>query len=217
MFDWFDYTFFSGFLFFVVLPYVVCIISPGPDFAMIARNSLMHSRRIGVFTAFGTSVSLAIHASYTLVGIALLINDSVWGLRIIQALGAIYLCYIGWQSFRVATPVIDAKGVDKSEQGLSSFAAFRQGFLTDLLNPMAVIFFLSIFSMVVTDETPHLAKVLYGAVIFILGFLWFGLVAIGFSHPKVQELFARMGHWLGRITGGILFSLGVKLAFMVAP
>ena len=217
MLDWFDYAFFSSFLLYVVAPYVACIISPGPDFAMIARNSLMYSRRTGVFTAFGTSVSLAIHATYTLVGIALLINESVWGFRAIQVMGAVYLCYIGWQSFRASKPMVDTKDVDRAERDLSPFAAFRQGFLTDILNPMAMIFFLSVFSMVVTEETPAAAKVLYGAIVFILGFLWFGLVAIGFSHPKVQEIFARMGHWVGKITGGVMVSLGIKLAFMVAP
>ena len=71
--------------------------------------------------------------------------------------------------------------------------------------------------MVVTEETPNAAKVFYGLVVFGLGFLWFGLVAFCFSHPKVQELFARVGHWFGKITGGILVSMGIKLAFMVVP
>lgn len=217
MFSGLEFTFFSGFLLFVVLPYIVCIMSPGPDFVLIARNSLMYSRRTGVFTALGTSVSLAVHATYTLVGIALLISESVWGFRAIQGMGALYLGYIGWQFLRSSASVIDAKGVERSEKILSPFTAFRQGFLTDLLNPMAMIFFLSIFSMVITEETPNAAKVLYGIVIFVLGFLWFSLVALGFSHPKVQEFFARMGHWVSKITGGIMVSLGIKLALMVVP
>ncbi len=217
MFIGFDYAFLTGLLLFVIVPFVVCVMSPGPDFALVARNSLMYSRRTGVFTALGTSVSLAIHATYTLVGIAVLIRETTWGFTIIQVLGAAYLFYIGWQSFRSSTSSVDAKEISRAKQELSPFVAFRQGFLTDLLNPMAMVFFLSIFSMVITEETTVAMKVVYGVVIFVVGLSWFSMIAMGFSHAKVQGFFDRMGHWVGKITGGVMVALGIKLALVLVP
>ncbi len=216
MFDWIDFTVLSGIMT-VTLLYIVCIVSPGPDFAMIVRNSLMYSRRTGMFTALGTSLGLTFHATYTLIGIAVLVKNSPWGFKMMQAVGACYLCYIGYQSFRTKHKTLDEMSVDNVDHDISKFSAVRYGFLTDALNPMAMMFFFTMFATVITEHTTTHIKVLYGVIIFTLGLGWFTFVAVCFSHPKVRALFARLGHWLGRITGGVLVSLGVKLAFMINP
>ncbi len=211
----FDVAFLSGFAA-LILTYVVCIVSPGPDFAVIVRNSLMYSRRSGVFTAIGSSTGMLFHAAYTLVGVALLIKSSAWGFTIVKGVGAAYLVYIGVQSFRTKNSA-NALVVDKSENDISRFAAFRHGFFTNALNPMAMMFFVTMFSMVITDTTPHVVKFFYASSVYIVGLAWFSLVAVCFSHVRVQDLFSRLGHWVGRITGGVMVSLGVRLVFMAAP
>lgn len=74
---------------------VLAVISPGPDFAMVTRNSLMLSRRAGVQTALGIGMGVLVHVAYTLVGVGLLIQQSLWLFNAIKLAGAGYLVYLG--------------------------------------------------------------------------------------------------------------------------
>jgi len=60
------------------------VISPGPDFAMVSRNSLLLSRRTGVLTALGIAAGVCVHVTYTLLGVGLLIQQSLWLFNLIR-------------------------------------------------------------------------------------------------------------------------------------
>ncbi|SQI36749.1 Threonine efflux protein [Serratia plymuthica] len=79
----------------VVTITLLAVISPGPDFAMVSRNSLLLSRRAGVLTACGIGAGVVIHVSYTLVGVGVLIQQSLWLFTLLKAIGAAYLIYLG--------------------------------------------------------------------------------------------------------------------------
>lgn len=85
---------------------ILAAISPGPDFAMVIKNSLLYSRRAGIYTALGVSVSLLIHAVYCILGLALVISRSLLAFSIIKYLGAAYLIYIGIKGFLAKREVI---------------------------------------------------------------------------------------------------------------
>lgn len=214
--------FWLGFIAFTV-PYLVCIIAPGPDFALIVRNSVMYSRRTGMFTALGTSIGLTFHATYTLVGIALLINESEYGFLIVKVLGALYLIYLGVTSFYKKSEILEEmthleeQVQKKVTKDLTPFQAIRIGFLTDALNPFAMVFFISVFALVLDPTTVLAVKIFYGAEIFFLGLAWFLAVAWFFSQHNIRLLFARMGMWFGRLTGSVLLYFGLRLAFAANP
>lgn len=79
---------------------LLAVISPGPDFAIVSRNSLMLSRRAGVLTALGIGAGVLIHVAYTLVGVGLLIQSSLWPFNTIKLIGAVYLIYLGVKMLR---------------------------------------------------------------------------------------------------------------------
>jgi len=79
----------------------VALASPGPDFVIAARYALIHSRAIGVMTAFGFAIGVMIHVTYVLFGLAALIAQSVVLFNIIKYIGAAYLFYIGVQALLV--------------------------------------------------------------------------------------------------------------------
>lgn len=80
------------------------VISPGPDFAMVSRNSLLLSRRSGVLTALGIGAGVCVHVTYTLLGVGLLIQQSLWLFNLIKLAGAAYLIFLGIKMLR-AKPV----------------------------------------------------------------------------------------------------------------
>jgi threonine/homoserine/homoserine lactone efflux protein len=95
----------------------------------------------------------------------------------------------------------------------SGWAAFRLGFLTNVLNPKATLFFVSLFSVIINPGTPVLLQAGYGLYMAIATGLWFTLVALFFTHPRVRRGFNRFGHWLDRVMGGVLVLLAGQLLF----
>lgn len=74
---------------------LLAVISPGADFALVTRNSLMLSKRAGLFTAMGIGLGVLVHLSYTLLGVSLLLKQSTWLFNLLKLAGAAYLIYLG--------------------------------------------------------------------------------------------------------------------------
>src|SRR3989344_4015691 len=87
----------------IALIHLLAVASPGPDFAIVLKQSLSQPRRIVYFTALGVGLGILIHVAYSLVGIGFIIARSIVLFSIIKWLGAGYLLFIGWKSLR-ATP-----------------------------------------------------------------------------------------------------------------
>lgn len=188
------------------------IVSPGPDLTMVIRNSLIYSRRTGLYTALGVAVSDLIHASYNLIGFGILIIKYDWLLDVVKYLGSTYFIYLGIQGLRAKDIEID--DLDKvHKKDISIKKAFALGLMNSLLNPKAILFYISLFSLVIPKETQVQTQILYLFVIFIEVLLWFGFVAFVFSNGKIKEKFLSINHWVERISGGILIALGIKLFF----
>lgn len=185
-------------------------ISPGADFVMVTKNSLFHHRKAGLYSALGVSFAIWIHVAYSIAGLAVIISSSVLLFSIIKYLGAAYLIYMGWKSFQSKTDIeVEEEGEHKA---ISNFSAFKAGFITNALNPKTTIFFLSIFTQVVTPETPILLQFLYGGIISLAHLLWFSLVAISVTHPFLLKLFNQYKVSVEKVIGVVLIGFGLKVA-----
>ena len=194
----------------ITLIQLVAIMSPGPDFAIICRNSLIYSRRTGIYSALGISLGILVHVTYTLVGIGLIISKSVVLFSTIKLLGAAYLIYIGYKSLK-AKPSRETT-TEKSKQDLTRLQAIKIGFITNILNPKVTLFFFSLFTQVISPNTPASLRVLYGLQMFVFTLGWFTLLAITISHPIVKNRFLSMSHYIEKTMGVILIGLGIKVA-----
>jgi RhtB (resistance to homoserine/threonine) family protein len=196
----------------IVVIHLLAVMSPGPDFAMITRNSLVYSRRVGMLSAIGLALGIATHVSYSLVGIGLLISRSIILFSIIKWCGAGYLIYIGWKSLRSKPPPKTIHTLEGTRDDLSNFAAIRLGFFTNILNPKVTLFMLSVFTQVIKSTTPTVIQLMYGMEMAIMTFLWFSFVAIVLSHHLIRRVFQRIQHYIEKVMGAILIALGVKVA-----
>lgn len=189
------------------------LISPGPDFVVAVRNSIIYSRKAGLWTALGFALGVVIHVTYTLFGIATLIAQSVLLFNILKYAGAVYLLYIGYKSLRsVGFDKSFSKDREKQKMDISALQAIRSGFLTNLLNPKATLFFLAVFSQFITPETTLTVQLLYGATCVIMTAIWFSIVAIILTNRKVKATFMQFTKWIDRLCGVVLITLGIKLA-----
>lgn len=185
-------------------------ISPGADFIMITRNSIFYSRSAGLYSALGISIAIWIHVTYSIAGLAVIISNSVILFSIIKYMGAAYLLYIGWKTFKSNTNLNIEKPTDKKT--LSNLSALKIGFITNALNPKTTIFFLSIFTQIVDSTTPLAIQILYGAIISIAHLLWFSLVALFLSHPVLLQKFNLSKNVIEKVVGSLLIGFGLKIA-----
>jgi RhtB (resistance to homoserine/threonine) family protein len=199
----------------IVLAHALAVASPGPDFALVLRQSLAHGRRTAILTSLGIGTGILVHVTYSLLGIGLLLQSSEVAFTALRFAGAAYLAWLGVQMLRAArprnpgAPAPAVMGVRPSGR-----AAWVTGFLTNALNPKATLFFLALFPTVVSAQTPLLVKVGYGAWMAVATALWFSFVSCVFTRDAARRAFLRGSHWIDRLLGIVFlgFAAGLLLA-----
>ncbi|AYM58323.1 RhtB family transporter [Agrobacterium sp. ATCC 31749] len=196
--------------------FAFAIVSPGADLAMVMRQAMVHGRKQAIITSFGVGTSLMFHVTYTILGLGLIISQSIYLFNIVKWLGVAYLIYIGIKALRAGkTELPTAEGGEdgvraKSDQ--TGLKAFTLGFAANALNPKPVFFFLSIFSTVVHAHTPVGIKFGYGLVMASCLILWFVGVSLFMTTPRMRGAFQRASQWIDRTSGVVFIALGIKLA-----
>ncbi len=196
----------------VALVHLLAVASPGPDFAVVVRESVAQGRRAGSWTALGVGCGIFVHVAYSLLGIGLIVSQSIVLFNLVKWLAAAYLVYLGWRALRARPMSLEAIDGANAPVARSAWRAFVIGFVTNGLNPKATLFFLSLFTVVISPDTPLLVQAGYGLYLAGATALWFLLVAWLFSRGRVRAGFARLGHWFDRLTGAVLIGLGARLA-----
>lgn len=190
------------------------IVSPGADLAMVMRQALVHGRRQAMITSLGIGAALMFHVSYTILGLGLIISQSVYLFNIVKWLGVAYLLYIGIKALKAGRTeiTVSAEAQGETAKAQSALKAFTLGFAANALNPKAVFFFLSIFSTIVSAHTPMPIKFGYGLVMASCLILWFVGVSAFMTTPRMRSAFSRASKWIDRTSGVVFIALGIKLA-----
>jgi len=190
---------------------VLIVISPGADFVLVLKNSLNRGRQAGILTAVGISVAICVHIGYSMLGISYLISQNEWLYRLVRYAGSAYLIYLGIKSVLFSNPSLDAEAA--SEKVIKGYQYLAQGFLCNVLNPKTMLFFLSIFSQVISpDASSHQLTVLYGVYMVLLHGLWFCAVAMLFTSDFLQARLRSVRTVLNKVCGTGLVAFGALLA-----
>ncbi len=195
----------------VTLIHLLGVMSPGPDFIMTVRNSLTYSRKTGIWTSVGLGFGMAVHILYSWAGLALIISKSILIFNFIKFLGAGYLIYIGFKSCTAKSSLLEV-GEQKKKSDITPFAAVKIGFLTNVLNPKATLFFLGLFTFVMSPTTPAYIVGAVSIIMIIDAILWFSLVAVFFTQERIRSVFEKFQGAFNKTFGGLLVLLGVKVA-----
>ena len=197
----------------IAVAHALAVASPGPDFAIVLRQSLRHGRRAALWTSVGIGCGLCIHITYSLLGLGLLLTRSATTLTVVKWLGAAYLAWIGVQAL-FAKPREGDLDLTTTTNEPTARAAWTTGFLVNVLNPKAALFFLSLFPLAVSATTPRLVQVGYGLWMTITTVLWFSFVALVFTRGEVRRAFLRHGHWIDRALGVVFLGFAASLLWI---
>ncbi|HDW3055228.1 TPA: LysE family translocator [Bacillus cereus] len=204
----------ENYLLFIIMS-ICLIILPGPDTAMATKNTLIAGKVGGVKTVFGTCIALLIHTLAAVIGLSALIVKSALLFSIFKYVGALYLIYIG---IKALLAVRNKEGVDTNDISLNNenkhTSCFRQGFLTNLLNPKIAVFFLTFLPQFLNpNHNTFIQLLVMGLTYLVLTAFWFVFyiflidkISAFMKKPKTQR-------YIQGLTGIVLIGFGVKLAF----
>lgn len=187
--------------------HLLAVASPGPDFAVVTRQTLAHGRAAGLRTALGIASGIIFHVAYALFGLGWLLQKQPLLLEALRYAGAAFLLWIGFNALRAqpAAPTLAQGGQAAAQRD------FVIGLTTNLLNPKATLFFVALCSAFVTTPTPLSLKLALAAWITLTTALWFSLVAITLGHARVRNALRRHAHWIDRGMGVLLIALAIAM------
>ncbi|MFM0048677.1 LysE family translocator [Caballeronia grimmiae] len=207
----------TGFAFFLVAVFLLNV-TPGPDTAYIVGRSVAQGRGAGIVSALGISAGCIVHTLACAFGLTAILAASATAFTVVKIAGAIYLIYLGVRLlFAKHEDTSDASNAQASAKSApkSLRQLFTQGFVTNVLNPKVVLFFVSFFPQFVAADSQHktLAFLTLGLVFIAMSTVWNSFVA--WIAGSVTERFSGkpgVKRWLDRGVGGAFVGLGIKLA-----
>lgn len=231
--------FWHGFLL-ITSVHLLAAASPGPDFVLVSQQTLAKGRRTGLICSLGITFGLAIHIIYSVLGLATVIAHSQPLLTAIKWLGGSYLIYLGWQGIQAKPKksldlaASENVGIDVSQAATteqaqllstkkpfinrdstinsdSTFAILRRGFFCNVFNPKAPVYFVAIFTLVLSPDIPLWQLAIYGVWMMVLQMAWFSTVVMLLSIPAIHRRFQRFEHWIDRVLGTAMIVLGLNL------
>jgi threonine/homoserine/homoserine lactone efflux protein len=185
---------------------VVLAITPGPDMALVLRNSVRGGRGAAFRTVAGISVGLVGWGLASAFGVAAVLAASSAVFTALKVAGGVYLVYLGIQTFRALR-----RGERlEPETSRAPGSPFRQGLVTNLLNPKLAVFFTTLLPQFISADDPYVAKALLLAVLFVLiGLVWLTFYAFVVDVVARSRRFRRT---VEAISGVVLVALGLRLA-----
>ncbi len=190
---------------------ILAAVSPGPDFIIVVKNALSHHRQSAIYTSLGVCAGVLVHSSYCILGLALVIKQSLWLFNTIKFLGAGYLIYLGLKSLFSKDSSKNPLESKFKKSKISSYRSFRDGFLTNVLNPKCTLFMLSVFTLVVKPNTPMLVQSIYALEIAMIALTWFIFLSFALTHQAVKEKIANVQHVVNKVIGVVLLGLGASI------
>ena len=192
-------------------------IAPGPDSILIMTRSASQGWRAGSAAALGIGAGTCVHILAAALGLSAVLAASSWAFAVVKWVGAAYLVYIGLQMLisRRQAPAASASGASAGVSALSWSKIFRQGFLTNVLNPKVALFFLAFVPQFIAPDAPHkaLAFLLLGAVFNLNAMLWCHFLAVSTALASARlRVGGTLATWLNRSIGALFLSFGLKLA-----
>jgi len=189
------------------------VASPGPDLAVVIKQSINYGKRHALLTSMGIGSAILVHVFYSAFGVGVLIKQSPMVFNMLKYLCALYLLYIGYKSLRVKVNSTSTITIDRSAKIQHWSKAFNLGFITNVLNPKATLFFLSIFSVVVSQQTPNFWLGIYAIYLSLATTVWFCFVSLILSRDKIRQRFLMIGHYFDWLMGIVLIILAINVAF----
>lgn len=198
-----------------MLAHALALMSPGPDFVVCLRNSLNNGRAAGVYTALGFATGVGFHVLWLFAGMSYMLSSTEVILQVLQYAGAIYLMYLGVMGV-VKKPVFSTVISKENKEGkpVNLLQNYRQGVITNFLNPKAVLFFLGLYTVLLSKNLAAVNFWVIGIGMVVLTAVWFSFVSVVLTNLKVRERLFSLLPTIHYASSIVLFLLGISIMFV---
>ncbi|TNY36398.1 LysE family translocator [Thermomonospora catenispora] len=195
----------------------VLTITPGPDMLLVLRNGLRGGSHVAWFTGLGCCLGISCHAAAAVLGLSAVLAASAAAYTAVKAAGAVYLAYLGVRMLAGALRGGEAPREPEADVpergGLGAGAAFRQGLLTNLLNPKIALLFLTLLPQFVGAGEPRLRTTAVLALVFLaIAVAWWRLFTLALGPISRLLRGARTRRALDGVSGTLLVGIGARMA-----
>ena len=198
----------------IALIHFFALISPGPDFFFVTQSAIRQSRTHALCAALGISLSILVWSICAISGLHFLFQKMAWLQQVLMMLGGLYLLYLGYQLLKSAFQKSTISTVQEQSNNFTQKSHSKillQGFLTNMANPKALVYFSSVFSIGISTNVSIFEQSSLLALVFVESLLWFSAVALVFSASKINHYYQKFSKKIDGITGGIFISFGALL------
>ncbi|PLY13011.1 MAG: threonine transporter RhtB [Sedimenticola sp.] len=187
--------------------------SPGVDTLLVLRNTARGGWRDGLTSSLGICSGLFVHAVISAVGISVILLQSAWAFSVLKLAGAVYLIWLGIQGLRSMRKMPVGQTLKVKHAGFIVSRSLREGLLSNVLNPKAVVFYMAFLPQFI-DPTGNMLmqSLLLAAIHFVIGMIWLSGLTYLLHRAKGWALGQRFETLLQGMTGVVMIGIGVKLA-----
>jgi threonine/homoserine/homoserine lactone efflux protein len=189
---------------------LLIIVSPGPDFVYVLTRGIAHGRVEGILSACGIALGLLLHTLFAAIGLTAILIASDLVFKVVRYLGAVYLVYLGLKMLYHRTIVVTSQPLVAT----SSLSIVRQGMLTNLLNPKALLTFMAFIPQFVSRGDAQ-EVILLGVIIALLAIAWFSFVGYFAGAIRTWMIHSPLAQYVPYAITGILFVLGLRVVSLV--
>ena len=192
----------------IVLLHLFAVASPGPDFLLVTRQSLRFGRTVAIWSSAGIATGIIFHSFIAITGVSLLISSNPEFFNWLKMIAAVYIAYLGCLSLFAKPNPLNNENRKHNENYLGSYVL---GLITNILNPKAILFFITLFTVVVNESTTTILLLFYGLYMSITTFIWFTGISYIFSNQVLTKKYEDFIPVFEKVIGIILIIIAIQL------
>ena len=192
----------------IVLLHLFAVASPGPDFLLVTRQSLRFGRSVAIWASAGIATGIIFHSFIAITGVSLLILSNPEFFNWLKMIAAVYIAYLGCLSLFAKPNPLNNENRKHNENYLGSYVL---GLITNILNPKAILFFITLFTVVVNESTTTILLLFYGLYMSITTFIWFTGISYIFSNQVLTKKYENFIPVFEKVIGIILIIIAIQL------
>ncbi|MGF1686563.1 LysE family translocator [Photobacterium japonica] len=197
----------------VAIAHFLALLSPGPDFVIVVKSAVRNKGKNALGVAFGIAAANAVYITLCLVGVGSILAASVPVMIALKLIGGLFLIYLAVQAIRAkksAYKNIEIEA-DSTPHHTSFFREFFIGFMSGILNPKNLLFYLSLFTVVLSSEVGFYFKLALGVWMTLVVLIWDAAIIALLSTEKVRGQFTRIAYYIDKVTGAMLGLIGATI------
>ena len=192
----------------IAILHLFAVASPGPDFLLVTRQCLRFDRTVAIWASAGIATGILFHSFIAITGVTLIISSNPEVFNWLKVLASIYIAYLGYLSIFKSSTSVSEQDKKDNENYVGSFTL---GLITNILNPKAILFFITVFTAVVDASTTRLLLGLYGLYMSITTFIWFTAISYIFSNQGLRDRYKQFIPFFEKGIGIVLIVIALGL------